>query len=131
MWDRIIIVCKSVLGEILDGINRQRRNVLLQWEGTLQSMQFHQLWRGPNGPLEIFQAITAVQAVLEHRANGQDASNGHIASSWKSANLHCSDIPTKFQFFKPSFCKVLHGTSCNFSNFNFFFLSFLSFFPVI
>jgi hypothetical protein len=47
-----------------------------------QSMQFHPLWHGPNGPMAIFLAITAFLSILEHRSNGQDASNGHIASPW-------------------------------------------------
>jgi hypothetical protein len=131
LWARIITIGKSVLDAMIDKINRQCHNKHFQWEGTPQSMQFHPLWHGPNGPMANFPAINAFLAVLEHRSNGWDASNGHISSSWRSANIRCYDIPTKFQFYKPSFCEVLYGTSCNFSNFAFFLLSVLAFFPVI
>jgi hypothetical protein len=94
-------------------------------------MRFHPLWCSPNGLMEIFLAITMVLSVLERQANGRDTSNGHIASPWKSANLHCSNISVKFHFYKPSFFEVLPGTSCNFSNFSLFLLRFLAFFPVI
>jgi hypothetical protein len=97
----------------------------------LQSMKFHPLWCGTNGPREIFQAITVFLVVLECHSNGRDASNGNISSSWRSSNIRFSNIPVKFQFCKPSFCEVLSGTSCNFSNFSFFLLSFLAFFPII
>jgi hypothetical protein len=126
-----ISVCKSVPGEAFDGLNKKRRNRLLQRVGMPQSIRFHPLWRGPNGPMVIFPAITTFLAILEHRSNGQDASNGHIASPWRSASLRCSAIPARFKFCKPSFCEVFSGTSCNFSNFSFFLLSFLAFFPVI
>jgi hypothetical protein len=45
-------------------------------------MQFHPLWRGPNGTMAIFPVINVFLAVLEHHSNGQDASNGYIASLW-------------------------------------------------
>jgi hypothetical protein len=57
------------------------------------------------------------------------ASNGYIASPWRSALCRCSDIPTKLQFCKVSFCEVPSGTYCNFSILAFFLLSFLAFFP--
>jgi hypothetical protein len=82
MWDRIITIGKSILGAMINEINRQRHNKLIQWVGMPQSMQFHLLWRGPNGLMEIFLAITVVQAILERWANGQDASNSHISSPW-------------------------------------------------
>jgi hypothetical protein len=131
LWARIIKFGKSVLGATLNGINRKHHNELFQWVRMPQSMQLHPLWHSPNGPMVNILAIIVFLAVLESCSNGQDASNGHIASSWKSVNLCCSDIPSKFHFCKPSFCKVFFGTSCNFSNFAFFFLSFLAFFPVI
>jgi hypothetical protein len=46
------------------------------------------LWHGLNGPMVIFLAITVFLAIPEHHSNGRDASNGHIASSWRSAFLH-------------------------------------------
>jgi hypothetical protein len=76
-------------------------------------------------------AITAFLAVMERRSNGWDVSNGHIYLSWKSANLHCSAIPVRFEFCNPSFCKVLSGASYNFSSFALFLSIFLAFFPVI
>jgi hypothetical protein len=45
-------------------------------------MQFHPLWRGPNGPMVNFLAITAVSNHSGASSNGRDASNGHIASPW-------------------------------------------------
>jgi hypothetical protein len=45
-------------------------------------MQFHPLWRGPNGPRVNVPAITVFLAILEHRSNGHNASNGHISSPW-------------------------------------------------
>jgi hypothetical protein len=131
LWDRIITIGKSVLGETLDGINRQRHKILLKWEGIPQSMQLHMLWHGPNGLMAIFLAITVVRAILERWANGRDASNGHIASPWQSANIFCSNISMKFHFCKPSFFEVLPGTSYNFSNFSLFLLRFLALFPEI
>lgn len=96
-----------------------------------QSIQFHPLWHSPNSPMAIFLETTVFLVILEHHSNVRDVSNDHIASPWKSANLGCSTIPTRFKFCKSSFCEVLSGTSCNFSSFSFFLLSFLSFFPVI
>jgi hypothetical protein len=126
-----ISVCKSGPGEAFDGLNKQCRNGFLQWAGMPQSIRFHPLWHGPNGPMAIFLAITVFLTILEHRSNGRDASNGHIASSWRSAILRCSAIPARFKFCKPAFCEVFSGTSCSLSNFSFFLLSFLAFFPVI
>jgi hypothetical protein len=82
MWARIITIGKSVLGALLNMINRQCRNGLFQWVGTPQSMQFHPLWRGPNGPMVNVLVITVVLAILEHHYNGRDTSNGHISSLW-------------------------------------------------
>jgi hypothetical protein len=96
-----------------------------------QSILFHQLWRGPNVPVVNIPAITMFLAILERLSNSRDDSNGHISSSWQSANLRCSDILAKFQFCKPSFFRVLPGTSYNLSNFSFFLLIFLAFFPEI
>jgi hypothetical protein len=96
-----------------------------------QLIQFHPLWRDPNGPMPIFPKITMFLAVLENPYNGQDASNGHIASPWRSASLHCFAIPTRFKLCKPAFCEVIFGTSYTFSIFAFFLLSFLDFFPVM
>jgi hypothetical protein len=96
-----------------------------------QLTRFHPLWHGPNGLMAIFPEITMFLVVPEHRSNARDASNGHIVSSWKSSNLHCSSILARFKFCKPSFCKVLSRTSCIFSNFSFLLLMFLAFFPVI
>jgi hypothetical protein len=126
-----ILIFKSVLGEACYRINRQRRNRVLQRVGMPQSIQFYPLWRGLNGPMEIVPVINAFLAVLEHRSNSQDASNGHIASPWKSSSLCFFAIPVRFKFYKPSFYEVLSGTSCNFSIFTFFLLSFISFFSVI
>jgi hypothetical protein len=96
-----------------------------------QSMRFHPLWRSPNGPMANVSEITMFLSVLEHRSNGQDTSNGHISSPWRSVSWCCSTIPTRFKFCKPPFCKVLSGTSYNFSRFYFFLLSFLAFFLMI
>jgi len=75
--------------------------------------------------------IIVFLAVLEHRSNGWDASNGHISSLWWSASRWCFDIPTRFKFYKPSLWKVLFVTSCIFSIFAFFLLNYLAFFPMI
>jgi hypothetical protein len=128
---RITTICKSVPSEAFDELNKQCRNGFLQRIEKLQPIRFHPLWRGPNGPMVIFLEITVFLSVPEHCSNGRDASNGHIASPWRSVILCCSAIPMRFKFHKPSFCEVLYGTSCNFSNFAFFLLSFLAFFPVI
>jgi hypothetical protein len=105
--------------------------VFLQRIKKPQSIRFHPLWRGPNGPMAIFPAITVFITILEHHSNGRDASNSHIASPSRSSLLCYSAIPARFNFYKPSSCEVFTGTSCNLSNFAFFLLSFLSFFPVI
>jgi hypothetical protein len=90
----------------------------------------HGLWHGSNGPTMKFWAINSFLTVREHRLNGHIASNDHIVSSWLSVNLCCTDIPTKFEFWKSFFCKVFSET-CNFSNFSLFLLIFLAFFPMI
>jgi hypothetical protein len=82
LWDWIITIRESVLSAMLDEINRQRCNRLLQWVGLPQSIQFHLLWHGPNGPMVNVPAINMFLAILECRSNGRDASNGHIASLW-------------------------------------------------
>jgi hypothetical protein len=82
LWARIIKIFESVLGAMLDGINRQRPNRLLQLVGMPRSIQFHPLWCGLNGPMVNVPAITVFLAVLECHSNGRDASNGHIASPW-------------------------------------------------
>jgi hypothetical protein len=79
---RIITIGKSVLGATLDRINIQCHNRLLQWVGMPQSMQFHPLWHGPNGPMVNVLLIIVFLAILEHHSNSRDASNGHISSSW-------------------------------------------------
>jgi hypothetical protein len=114
-----------------DGLSKKCHNRFLQRVGMPQSIRFHPLGHGLNNPMAIFLAITAFLAIPKHHSNGQDASNGHIASSWRSDILRCSVISTRFKFYKPSFCEVFSGTSCCFSNFAFFLLSFLAFFPVI
>jgi hypothetical protein len=131
LWARMITIHKSVLGATLDEINRYYHNKLFQQEGTPQSMQFHLLWRGPNGPRANVLEITVFLAILECHSNCRDTSNAHISSPWKSANLCCTDIPMECRFWKTSFYEVFPGNSCNFSNFSLFLLSFLAFFPVI
>jgi hypothetical protein len=73
---------KSGPGVELDELNKRRHNRFLQREGMPQSIRFHPLWHGLNGPMAIFSAITAFLAILECHSNGRDSSNGHIASSW-------------------------------------------------
>jgi hypothetical protein len=82
LWARVSIIGKSVLGEMLDGIHRERPKKLYKLEGMPQSMLFHLLWRSLNGPVVNVLTITAFLAILERRSNGQDSSNGHISSSW-------------------------------------------------
>ena len=64
-------------------------------------MQFCPLRRGPNGSMASFLIITIVLIVQEFQSNGYNASNGHIASPWQSANLSFSDIPVKFELWRP------------------------------
>jgi hypothetical protein len=127
----IIKIGKSVLGVILDEINIYFPNGFFQWVTNPYSMQFHPLWHGPNGPMANFQAITSSITVLECRSNGHIASNYNIDPPWRSSILCYTDITTKFKFWKPSFCEVLSGASCKFSNLAFFLLRFLAFFPMI
>jgi hypothetical protein len=126
-----ISVCKSVFGEAFDGLNKQRRNKLLKWAGMPLSIRFHPLGHSPNGPMASFPAITTFLAILGCHSNGQDASNGHIVSPWRSASLRCSAILTRFKFYKPVSCEVFPGPSYNFFRFSFFLLIFLTLFHVI
>jgi hypothetical protein len=96
-----------------------------------RNASIHLLWRGFNGLMEIFPAITAFLAILECRSNGRDTSHGHISSPWRSVSLNCFAILVRFKFCNPSFYEVFSGTSCNFYIFSFFLLSFLAFFPMI
>jgi hypothetical protein len=88
-----------------DRLNKQHCNGFLQWVGMPQSIRIGSLWRGPNGSTMVFLAITMFLTILEHHSNGQDASNGHIASSWQSAILRGSAILARFKFCKPAFVK--------------------------
>jgi hypothetical protein len=49
-------------------------------------MQFHSLWRSPNGLMANIPTIIVFLSILEHHSNGQDTSKGHIASPWQSAS---------------------------------------------
>jgi hypothetical protein len=66
----IITIRKSFLGAIFNELNRQHCNKFLQREGTPQSIQFHSLWHGPNGPMVIFLEIIAFLSILEPHYNG-------------------------------------------------------------
>jgi hypothetical protein len=81
MWAWIIKIHESV-SATLDEINRQRRNRFFQQVGMPRPIQFHPLWCSPNGPMVNIPAITVFLAILKHRSNGRDASNGHISSPW-------------------------------------------------
>jgi hypothetical protein len=116
---------------VSDGLSKKCRNKFLQWAGMPQSIQIHLLWRSHNGPTTVFLALTMFLTISDHHSNGQDASKGHIASSWQCPILHGSSIPARFKFFKPASCEVFTGTSCSFSKLDFFLLRFLAFFPVI
>jgi hypothetical protein len=50
--------------EAFDGLNKQWRNGFLQWIENPQSILFHPLWRGPNGPMAIFLAIIVFLSIL-------------------------------------------------------------------
>jgi hypothetical protein len=128
---RISRFAKSGPDAACDGLNKQNHNRFLQRARMPQSIRFHPLWHGLNGLMAIFSAITMFLTISERHSNGRDASNGHIASSRRSAILHCSAIPARFKFCKLTFCKVFSGTSCSFSSFVFFLLSFMAFFLVI
>jgi hypothetical protein len=126
-----ITVCKKWSRRSVDGLNKKRGNRFFQRVGMPQSIQIHLLWRGLSSPMTVFLSITMFLAIPKRHFNGRGASNGHIASLWQSPILCCSVIPPKFKFFKPASCEVFYGTSCSFSNFAFFLLSFLAFFPMI
>jgi hypothetical protein len=77
-----ISICKSGPGETFKGLNKQCRNGFLQQAGMPQSISFHLLWHGSNGPMVVFLEITVFLTALEPHSNGRDTSNGHVASLW-------------------------------------------------
>jgi hypothetical protein len=131
LWAWIITIGKSVLRATLDRINRDCRNGFFQRVAQLYSMQFHLLRCIPNGPMASFWSINTLLTIRECQSNDHNASNGYISLPWRSAILCCTDISTKFEFWKPFFCEVFSRTYYNFSNFSLFLLIFLAFFPVI
>jgi hypothetical protein len=80
-----------------------------------------------DGELSVHKSLSTYS---ECWSNGYNVPNDYIAFPWRSSMCCCSDIPTKLQFCKFSFCEVPSGTFCNFSVLALFLLSFLAFFPV-